>query len=80
MTTETNERRVPRHDDSAEPVDWLTIRVPIAASYGNPEQFRDDAERILLLFIALKAAGARRHEVERRMRGYEPRDAFDQAA
>jgi hypothetical protein len=61
-------------------VDWLEINIPVAPTYGNPEQYRDDVERLMLLAVALLAAGARRNEIERRMRGYEPRDAYDTAA
>jgi hypothetical protein len=79
MTTETTERRVPRYEDEAA-VDWLELRIPVAPNYGDPEQYRDDVERLMLLAVALLGAGGRRHEIERRMRGYEPRDAFEAAA
>lgn len=58
-------------------VETLTITVPVPATYGDPERFRHDAEQILSLAVALLAADASAREIKRRLRGYEPRDAYE---
>lgn len=64
----------PEHTATA---DALSITVEVPAIYGSPDRYRDDVEYIAALALALLAAGARRSEVARRLRGYEPRDGYE---
>jgi hypothetical protein len=56
----------------------LDVSVLLDPAYGDPEQYREGAERLLLLYVALRAAGTRQAEIDRRMRGYE-RDIYEAA-
>jgi hypothetical protein len=57
----------------------LDVSVLLDPAYGDAEQYREGAERMLLLYVALRAAGTRQAEIDRRMRGFEPRDVYEAA-
>ena len=67
MTTKTTEQAT-----------RLEVSVLLDPAYGDPEQYREGAERMVLLYVSLRAAGTRQAEIDRRLRGYE-RDPFEAA-
>ena len=62
--------------DVPPPAALIELRVVLPASY-TPERYRDDAEQVAAFAVALRHAGTPLREILRRMRGYEPRDAYE---
>lgn len=55
----------------------LTVTVAVDPSLGDPERYRHDIEQIVAAAVTLLAIGMPPFEVKRRLRGYEPREAWE---
>ncbi len=65
------------HEPLPAPAAQMTIAVDVPRALVDAEQHRDDLEVICAVLLPMLATGTRRTELLRRLRGYEPRDAYE---
>lgn len=78
----SNREALPFDPDTApypSPSLQMTITVDVPRALADADHYRADLEIICAVLLPMLATGTRRTELLRRLRGYEPRDAYEVA-